>query len=190
MFDKDDKRFKSDELRFKYINKFVEGKEILDIGSSEGYLHKLLEKANSNKKFYSLDTENSDFNRDLDKPKKINKKFDTVIAGEVIEHLESPIRFVRYCKSILKKDGRLILTTPNATGMQHLMNPNWCIHYEDYRGHTQTFTIEMIKRICEDEGFKIIYSDYINAFWRNNPLQYISLIIKRLRPDLIIVAEK
>jgi len=185
-----DKRFKSDALRFKFINKFIKGKSILDIGSSEGQIHNLLLKENSDKKILSLDNKGKpDFTMNLDHPKKIHKKFDTIIAGEVIEHLESPVKFIRYLKNMLKKKGRLIITTPNATGLQYIRNPAWCVYYQDYRGHIQTFTLDMIKKICQDEGFKIIYSDYINAFWTYNPLQYLSSIIKRLRPDLIVVAE-
>jgi cyclopropane fatty-acyl-phospholipid synthase-like methyltransferase len=190
MLDKKNPRFKSDYLRFKYINRFISGNEILDIGSSEGEIHKLLVKSNPKKIFYSLDLDkNANYKIDLNNPKKINKKFDTVIAGEIIEHLESPIKFIRYCKTLLKKNGRLIITTPNATGIQYIKNPWWCVDYQDYRGHSQTFTIPMLKRICKDEGLKFIQADYINAFWINNPLQYFSLIIKRLRPDLIVVVK-
>lgn len=183
-------RFKSDELRFEYINKWIKGKDILDIGSSEGHVNKLLVKNNPSRKIYTLDLDSkADFKMDLDKPKKISKKFDTIIAGEIIEHVISPIGLVRYCKSLLKRGGRLIITTPNATGIQYLLKPNWCVYYKDYRGHTQAFTIPMLERVCKDEKMKILNSDYINAFWINNPLQYISWMIKRLRPDLIVVAE-
>ncbi len=185
-----EKRYKSDLIRFKYINKQIHGRDILDIGSDEGYLHKLLKEKNLDKNFFTLDnTGNPNFKIDLDNPKKINKKFDTIIAGEIIEHVESPIKFVKYCKSLLKNNGRIIITTPNAAGIQYIVNPGWCVYYKNYRGHTQAFTIDMIKRILSDEGFKITYSNYINAFWINNPLQYFSLIFRRFRPDLIVVGE-
>ncbi len=185
-----DPRYKSDYLRFKQINKYIKGKEILDIGSKEGFVHSLLSRNNKELKFQTLDNSGkADFNIDLDNPRKIEKKFDTIIAGEIIEHLESPINFIRYCKTLLKKGGRLIITTPNAIGIQYLINESWCVYYKDYRGHTQTFTIPMLKRILTDEGFSIIKTDYINAFWINNPLQYLTLLVKKLRPDLIIVAD-
>ncbi|MFC1685682.1 class I SAM-dependent methyltransferase [Nanoarchaeota archaeon] len=186
-----DARLKSDKLRFKLINRFLIGKDILDIGSCEGFLHRLLVENNPNKKIFTLDSnQKADYSFSLDKPKKIKKKFDTIVAGEVIEHLESPIKFVRYCKSLLKNKGRLIITTPNAIGLQYLRNPGWCVHYKGYRGHTQAFTKDMIKRICEDEKLKVIQEKYINAFWMGNPLKYLSWIIKRLRPDIMVVAEK
>jgi len=185
-----DVRYKSDFLRFKYINKFIKGEDILDIGSTEGFLHDLLVKNNPKKRFYTLDTNSkADFKVDLDNPRKINKKFDTIIAGEIIEHLESPIRFVRYCKSLLKKGGRLILTTPNAIGLQYILSEKWCVYYKNYRGHTQTFTIDMLKRIFQDEKLNVVHTDYINAFWVNNPLQYLSFLIRRIRPDLFIIGE-
>lgn len=185
-----DVRYKSDKLRFKYINSFLKGSSILDIGSSEGFLHNLLKSSNPQKKLKTLDNSgNADFNINLDSPKPLKEKFDTIIAGEIIEHLESPIKFIRYCKTLLKPKGRLILTTPNAIGLQYFLNESWCVYYKDYRGHTQAFTLPMLKRILQDEGFKIISSDYINAFWINNPLQYLSLFIKKLRPDLLVIAD-
>jgi hypothetical protein len=48
----------------------------------------------------------------------------------------------------------------------------------------------MIKRMFSENKLKLIYSDYINAFWISNPLEYLSLIIKKLRPDMILVGEK
>ena len=186
-----DARLKSDKLRFEHINRYLKPGKILDIGSSEGYIHGLLVKNNPHMTFFTLDkNKSSDFNIDIDNPKKINKTFDTVIAGEVIEHLSSPIDFIIYCKKLLRSGGRLIITTPNATGLQYLINPGWCVYYKDYRGHTQAFTIEMLQRILKDEKFKIIHKDYINAFWVSNPLQYLPRFIKRIRTDLIIVAEK
>lgn len=185
-----DKRLKSDTLRFSKILEFVEGKEILDIGSREGNVNKLIKEYFEDKNIFSMDLENSDFNMDLDNPKEINKKFDTIIAGEIIEHIESPIDFLKYCKSLLKKNGRLILTTPNATGLQYIRDPSWCVNYEDYRGHSQTFTLPMLNKNLKELGFKILHEEYINAFWINNPLKYFSLIFKRFRPDLMIVGKK
>lgn len=42
-----------------------------------------------------------------------DNQFDTVTAGELIEHLENPARFVAEAHRVLKKNGALILTTPN-----------------------------------------------------------------------------
>jgi 2-polyprenyl-3-methyl-5-hydroxy-6-metoxy-1,4-benzoquinol methylase len=59
--------------------------------------------------------------------------FDFVTAVEVIEHLESPITFLRHIGSLLKPDGVALITTPNMdnapsrfrfllTGKLHMMD--------------------------------------------------------------------
>jgi len=47
--------------------------------------------------------------------------FDTIIAAELIEHLENPARFLRECKIILKDDGLLLITTPNPYNITTLI---------------------------------------------------------------------
>jgi len=42
-----------------------------------------------------------------------NNTFDSVVAGELIEHLDNPNLFLNESYRILKKNGHLILTTPN-----------------------------------------------------------------------------
>ena len=44
----------------------------------------------------------------------LHRQFDTVLAGELIEHLEAPASFLRCTARHLKPNGRLILTTPYA----------------------------------------------------------------------------
>lgn len=182
-----DKRIKSDVLRFKHINCYIKGKEILDIGAKEGYIHSLIKKNNSGKKIYSLDLKNSDFNVNLNNNFSLNKKFDIIIAGEIIEHLDNPQKFIKNCAKHLKKGGRLILTTPNATGLQYLRNPSWCVTGKF--GHINAFTIPMLEYMFLDSKLKVIDKKYLNAFWVHNPLQIISFLIKHLRTDLLIVGE-
>lgn len=46
-------------------------------------------------------------------------EFDAITNIEVIEHLENPYHFLRECARILKKEGTLIVSTPNV---DHLYN--------------------------------------------------------------------
>lgn len=44
-----------------------------------------------------------------------SKAYDMVFAIEIIEHLENPWKTVRDASSVLKKGGRLVLSTPNVS---------------------------------------------------------------------------
>ena len=46
---------------------------------------------------------------DLNNPLPIkSSSFDTVIAGDIIEHLYNPLGFISECKRVLKKNGKLL----------------------------------------------------------------------------------
>ena len=45
------------------------------------------------------------------------KAFDSVLAGELIEHLSEPALFMREARRVLKKGGLLLITTPNRRSL-------------------------------------------------------------------------
>lgn len=51
----------------------------------------------------------------------LDAHFDTIVAGEIIEHLERPGDFLASAARHLKPDGRIVLTTPYAFGFMHVV---------------------------------------------------------------------
>ena len=43
----------------------------------------------------------------------LDKKFDVIVAGDLIEHLENIDGFFESCKNHLNKDGKILISTPN-----------------------------------------------------------------------------
>ena len=106
-----------EQRRLKIIAQSVVGKSVLDIGNAQL----------PNKFLYNFDC----IGYDINKPKKNreiyteqilgdikdirrklrSRKFDSIICGELIEHLENPYQFLRDLQFLLKDDGRLILST-------------------------------------------------------------------------------
>ena len=99
------------------------GSTILEVGSGLGYLTHALNKAGYTcegldysqtaidfaKKFFG----GSHTQGTIDTFVPVNgKKYDAIIATEVIEHVVSPTEFVNKCLALLKPGGKLILTTP------------------------------------------------------------------------------
>lgn len=50
-----------------------------------------------------------------------DQKFDTIVAGELIEHLESPGRFLSCARAHLAPGGRVIVTTPYPFALLHFL---------------------------------------------------------------------
>lgn len=46
-----------------------------------------------------------------------NRSFDAIIAGEILEHLEDPHRFLRDCHALLNPGGLIALSTPNPNSI-------------------------------------------------------------------------
>jgi len=83
------------------------------------------------------------------------EKFDTIVAGELIEHLENPGLFLIGCRRRLAPDGRLILTTPNPFGVMailgYIKNFDQAFNVE----HTCWFDAQTIRQILERCGFRV-----------------------------------
>lgn len=107
----------------------VKGKKILDIGAGDCINYKMLKEnfSISTKQYYAveLDKKSVACGRrrgvrniicgyfDMHILKKINIKFDILIASEVMEHQIDPKRFIETCFRLLKRGGILIITVPN-----------------------------------------------------------------------------
>lgn len=95
----------------------------------------------------------------------LESKFDTIVAGELIEHLSNPGRFLSRCYEHLGDGGRVVLTTPNVFGLSFslyaLVNqPMTCQNPE----HTVWFCRQTLAELARREGFEVreleLFADY------------------------------
>lgn len=160
--------------RIKELSKYVQGKEVLDIGCRENIMISFLPK---DVNYYGLEKGSlEDNNKDkfskflpqgiLDNDcKKIfeNKKFDSIILAETLEHLPEPLTALKNINFLLKKGGKLIGSVPNGIGwryfffletlgdgMSNFNNPHW-----DGNQHFYTFNKYVLKALLMFAGFKI-----------------------------------
>jgi len=112
--------------RFKIIRNNCKGK-IIHLGSNNGERRFNLDNYLREKfKVTSVDIMGApDIKQDLNKINwdNIDGKWDTVVAPEIMEHVANPEQFILNCAKLLNKGGRLILSTPNATSLIYLYNP-------------------------------------------------------------------
>jgi 2-polyprenyl-3-methyl-5-hydroxy-6-metoxy-1,4-benzoquinol methylase len=165
------------EKKIEWISRLTKGYSVLDLGcidekkdAFEGanWLHKHLKKdaalcigIDSNEKevnrLQSLgyqinfgDVQNFDLNR----------KFDVVVAADILEHLDDFKGFFKSVRNALKDDGRLVITTPNPWFFLKLIR---CLFKGDpgcNPNHVVWFCQQTLKKLLELNGFVIETIEY------------------------------
>lgn len=125
--------------RLEFIKRVSAGKSVLHLGCTNWpytldamdggtLLHKDLAEVSRELYGFDFDQEGIDvlrskgfdnlFRADLEKLEEVSldKQFDVIIAGEMIEHLNNPGRFLEGIKRFMSSETRLVLTTINAYG--------------------------------------------------------------------------
>lgn len=91
--------------------------------------------------------------------------FDTIVAGELIEHLTDPGRFLHSVRKHLNPGGRLVLTTPYAFSLvavvyAWLKYPRTCSNEE----HTLWLCPTTLERLLSMCGFRLVSLDLIEDY--------------------------
>lgn len=98
----------------------------------------------------------------------LEKKFDVIFAGDLIEHLSNPGLFLNSSSKHIKEDGRLIITTPNAFNLfvmaGKLMNQEPVVNYD----HTCYFNSKTIKTLLNKNGWELEQLGYIYSLGVNH----------------------
>jgi SAM-dependent methyltransferase len=185
---------KYEKRRQKLISNSVKANDVLDIGHAQmpneylkifhtiGY-DKNTPKNESNAYKKNIQGDISEITKKL-----ANKKFDTIICAELLEHLENPYQFLREIHSLLKKDGELIISTPNPLGFPILFFELFQNKKRFYsKDHTYYFLPRWVERILELTGYKIKEIKPV-GIWCGFFL--IACNLKSLSYQLIYIAEK
>lgn len=151
----------------KFINAYFRNKNFLDIGCGLGYF---LSSIKSEKK-YLYGTELDDFAVKKaskygkifkGKLKKINFKknfFDVILMHHVIEHLKKPEDDIVIIKKILKKNGFLIIATPDFdSGAARLFKNKYRLLND--KTHVSLFSNDSMHRFLRDNNFEILKVEY------------------------------
>lgn len=141
------------------------GGSILDIGCGYGWLLSSLNKkkwkrygVEPSKDCYEIAKLNMDFI--FNNINKINnKKFDVITLIHVIEHIRNPIIFLKKIKKNLKKNGILIIETPDFdSAMARKYNTKFRLLHDPT--HISLFSLDSLSRLLRRLNFKIIKFEF------------------------------
>jgi 2-polyprenyl-3-methyl-5-hydroxy-6-metoxy-1,4-benzoquinol methylase len=100
--------------------------------------------------------------------------FDVILFCEVIEHVAHPDRALMVLKRLLKRNGVLIVTTPNGSFLRSKLPTasqiddwNALEQYQyqpDADGHLFLFTKQELKHYLKEEGYKVVAHSFYNTF--------------------------
>jgi SAM-dependent methyltransferase len=82
-------------------------------------------------------------------------KFDTVIALNVVEHIEHDTLAIRNARQLLRKNGRLVILVPAGPWLYNSLDREL--------GHFKRYTKNGLNHLMESEGFSVRDSRYFNA---------------------------
>jgi len=151
---------------FKRYSKKFNIKNICEIGCGVGINSINLAKNGFKIDAFDLDKEAIDLAKKYNKHKNINyrskeilklksnKKYDMVLAIEVLEHIREDTKALSKISSILNKKGTLLLTVP--------IHEHYRVGFDDRSGHVRRYKpCDLIKKL-KNSGFEIIYKKFLN----------------------------
>lgn len=127
--------------------------------------------------------------------------FDTVFAGELIEHLDNPGNFLRGCLPRIRHGGRLVISTPNVSSPLYLLHFLKSSEKTLHPEHCFWFDAPFLRQLVERCGYRVIRLEYLDDFRpevsdSKSYKAYVALWLKirrfapkRYRSNLIVVAE-
>lgn len=161
--------------RCNYIAELVRGKKVLDVGCVEHsfenslkkgsrWLHRRIKEAATS--VLGLDYEAAEVLKmqlagynarwadaeDFD----LNEKFDLIMAGELLEHLSNPGKFLECAHRHLSDGGHLIITTPNANCMIYFLENLLLGREIDNTDHCCLYSPVTISTLLSRHGFKVV----------------------------------
>jgi len=138
------------------ILKYVMNKDVLDIGScgKQGEktkaktLFNLIKKNARSVIGVDIESNADEIIKGNAETIKLNKKVDIVVAGDVIEHLYNPGLFLENMRFHLKKNGLMVIVTPNVKSLAY-------IFFRGNRFHTCWYCRHTLKYLIERHGFRV-----------------------------------
>lgn len=174
---------------------------ILDVGGSAGTLHEDLLALHAPEKIISLDIEliHTRTNQIIGDGQLMpfrDGTFNSILAGEVLEHVPNPRAFIQECWRVLEWNGVLALSTPNKKSWLNRLT-----HSYEMPLHISLFDIPKLRTLLDEEGFSIQrvelfpYTEESSDGARNKwffPVRKFvhSISPNALREDMVFVARK
>lgn len=158
---------------FEILARHIKPKKILELGPAEGIMTEKLNQVaeqlfivegaknfaeNLQTKYPELKVTNSLF-EDFETA----EKFDTIVLGHVLEHVENPVEILKKCKQWLSANGIVFAAVPNSHSIHRqaavlmglLEKEDFMSQLDIHHGHRRVYNIESFKSDFVSAGLQI-----------------------------------
>ena len=148
-----------------YLNTNRKKKKILDLGCGYGWMLSELDKklwlrhgVEISKDCYSTAKKNMEFIEENIESYKDNF-FDVVTAIHLIEHIKDPLKYLKKIKQKIKKNGTIIIETPDFDSeMARMYKDKFRLLHD--KTHISLFSLDSLTRMLRDQGFEIFKIEF------------------------------
>ncbi|MGH7998638.1 MAG: class I SAM-dependent methyltransferase [Brasilonema sp.] len=186
--------------RFQLLKKqgFQKEHKLLDYGCADGALLSLLQEMGY-KNVFGYDPYYPKYS---DK-KVLDERYDVIISQDVIEHVNEPREFLDQLLGSLKKDGLLVIGTPNADEIDLLNSKNSFMElHQPYHRHILSEeallnlgaskgleVLEVYKRCYADTLYPPVNTRFLWGYIRRAGM-VMDIVFEPFRPELILTSPK
>jgi len=156
-----------------FIDLACQGKRILELGCAAGYISRHLQERGCRVTGVEIDAEAAEHARtwcekvvvhdlnDLDWVDQVGVGFDTILCGDVLEHLVQPENILWHIQRLLAPGGRVIICLPNVAHIRVRLKLLFGKFEYDSAGvmdvtHLRFYTYKTARELIEHSGFKIV----------------------------------
>lgn len=113
------------------------------------------------------------------------QKFDIVTMIGLIEHVTNPIKLIKKCKKILKKDGLIFIQTPNTDSLFAKFMGKYWPPYSPVE-HIHLFSRQSLEKVLRTNGFQHIQ---FKQSWKKLPIGYVYNMLKNFGPEFYVITK-
>lgn len=197
--------------RWEFIEPYVRGKRVLDIGPAElmGTIHRHKLQESIHKRIVTVAQKVIGLEKNAGQVRALQKLgyeilegdaekfsldevFDVIVAGELIEHLSNPGAFLDCARQHLRPDGMLLLTTPNRFGalvfLCTLLHNSIPSYNKPIAKHVAYYDENCLRDLLHRHGytrFTVAYYEWVGSPTFNFKTKALDALISRLRPRFL-----
>ena len=167
-----------------YVIRHSQGMDVLDLGCvmhdpqsyrSKYWVHKALLGACKSVVGMDLSKEGADFLRGKGyqvlhgdaQDFSLGQKFDVIHAGDLLEHLEDFSGFFECCIQHLRRDGRIIVSTPNPWYWRNIIKSILYMEVSNNPEHTCWLCPRTLRQLAKRHGFELQEIEFCSRYWRD-----------------------